>query len=265
MHACYHGYPMISIKSHTISGWCNSSSAFETVLKSNIYCQTFIPHVMTSSRACASVHVNCVWLLASLIWSELIDTAGPSKIEQLCILCRAEGVAAGMVCIAYTTYHSVAHLILLLANPQWLNRDIWLWYVFTYVSTWWQTDRLCGAFTDLTETLLEGGRDFSIQDLQNRFDIFPCSISTQITGKQTEEVCEHTQTQTHKHTHTRVKSEENSALSQEGRPLTRSCSKEDRSYNVNTVLMDKAACNTSTMTTRRRNRERQTEINRMKE
>lgn len=84
------------------------------------------------------------------------------------------------------------------------------------------------VLADLTEALLEGGRDFSIQDLQNCLDIFPCSISAQITGKQAEEVCEHTHTV----------SGESSALSQDGRPLSRSCSKDDRSYNVNTVLRD---------------------------
>lgn len=50
------------------------------------------------------------------------------------------------------------------------------------------------VLADLTEALHEGGWDFSIQDLQNRLDIFPCSISAQITGKQTEEVCEQTHT-----------------------------------------------------------------------
>lgn len=54
------------------------------------------------------------------------------------------------------------------------------------------------VLADLTEALHEGGWDFSIQDLQNRLDIFPCSISAQITGKQTEEVCEQRHTHTHK-------------------------------------------------------------------
>lgn len=54
-------------------------------------------------------------------------------------------------------------------------------------------------FADLTEALPEGSRDFSIQDLQNRFYIFSGSISAQIAGKQAEEVCE--DTHTHKNIH----------------------------------------------------------------
>lgn len=87
-------------------------------------------------------------------------------------------------------------------------------------------------FAYITEALLEGGRNFSIQDLQNCFYIFPGSISTQIAGKQAEEVCEHAHTNTHK------VSEESLALSQKGRPLASSSSKNDRSYNVSNVLMD---------------------------
>lgn len=59
------------------------------------------------------------------------------------------------------------------------------------------------VFTDLTEALLEGGWDFSIEGLQNCFYIFPGSISAQVAGKQAEEVCE----RTHKHTHTRAQRE----------------------------------------------------------
>lgn len=47
---------------------------------------------------------------------------------------------------------------------------------------------------DLAEALFEGGWNFPIQDLKNSFYIFPGSISTQITGKQAEEVCERTHT-----------------------------------------------------------------------
>ena len=63
-------------------------------------------------------------------------------------------------------------------------------------------DRQVVVFSDLTEALPEGGRDFSIQDLQNCFYIFPGCISAQIAGKQAEEVCEGTHTHTHIHTDT---------------------------------------------------------------
>ncbi|TNN63672.1 hypothetical protein EYF80_026090 [Liparis tanakae] len=43
------------------------------------------------------------------------------------------------------------------------------------------------AFADLTEALLEGGRHFSIQDLQNCLYIFPGCMPTEIAGKQAEE------------------------------------------------------------------------------
>lgn len=42
---------------------------------------------------------------------------------------------------------------------------------------------------DLTKALLQGGRDLSIQDLQNRLNIFPGGVATQIAGKETEKVC----------------------------------------------------------------------------
>lgn len=49
---------------------------------------------------------------------------------------------------------------------------------------------------DLAEALLQGGWDFSIQDLQNRLDVFPGGVSAQIAGEETKEVCGRTDRQT---------------------------------------------------------------------
>lgn len=53
---------------------------------------------------------------------------------------------------------------------------------------------------DLNETLLERGRDFPVQNLQDGLDIFPRCVSAQVAGEEAEEVCD-----THTHTHTRTK------------------------------------------------------------
>lgn len=71
------------------------------------------------------------------------------------------------------------------------------------------------AFADLTEALPEGGRDFSIKDLQNSFHIIPGSISALLTGKQAEEVCKH-----NTHTHAHPRTQMSLSLSQEGRLVT---------------------------------------------
>lgn len=42
---------------------------------------------------------------------------------------------------------------------------------------------------DLTKALLQGGRDFSIQDLQNRLNVLPGGTSAQIASEETEKVC----------------------------------------------------------------------------
>lgn len=52
---------------------------------------------------------------------------------------------------------------------------------------------------DLAEALLQGGWDFSIQDLQNRLDVFPGGVSAQIAGEETKEVCGRTGRQTDRH------------------------------------------------------------------
>lgn len=52
---------------------------------------------------------------------------------------------------------------------------------------------------DLAEALLQGGWDFSIQDLQNRLDVFPGGVSAQIAGEETKEVCGRTDRKTDRH------------------------------------------------------------------
>lgn len=73
---------------------------------------------------------------------------------------------------------------------QWVIIDVYN----RYESKSLDAESFNSAFTDLGEAFLEGSWHFSIQDLQNCLYIFSGSISTQITGKQAEEVCECTHT-----------------------------------------------------------------------
>lgn len=42
---------------------------------------------------------------------------------------------------------------------------------------------------DLTKALLQGSRNFSIKDLQNRLNVFPRGATAKIAGKETEKIC----------------------------------------------------------------------------